>query len=121
MEFNNDLIIKNINEYIDAIGYTKKAIADISGLERQKVQRLLTIGKVKNPIDGLSIIAKTVGQNITYFNHAQMLTQESYESTISNIQISFSAKEPTEKTINIANKILTALDMLHSLQKTKTI
>lgn len=104
--------IKNINEYISFYKIKQTFIANQTGIEKNKLSRLLN-GKQDITYKDMILISKALGKEVKYFTKEKLELKEiQYKDTSS---ITFYMGEPDESKIKFANKIFDFLEHIDAI------
>lgn len=106
------IFIKNINEYISFYKIKQTFISNQTGIEKNKLSRLLT-GKQDIAYKDMILISKALGKEVEYFTKEKLeLKETQYKDTSS---IAFYMGEPDESKIKFANKIFDFLEHIDAI------
>lgn len=106
------IFIKNINEYISFYKIKQTFISNQTGIEKNKLSRLLT-GKQDITYKDMILISKALGKEVEYFTKEKLeLKETQYKDTSS---IAFYMGEPSESKIKFANKIFDFLEHIDAI------
>lgn len=123
--FNTKLIIKNMSNYIDEMGYKYTALEALTCQGRNFVKRHLTFGNVTKPLEGLMIIADSIGKDLDFFDNKEFdnifVSDTQIMSSTIGVNVSLSAKEINTDVRNIVENAYKLAMLLDNLEQTKKI
>lgn len=103
--------IDNVNKYINHYGIKQTAISLKTGIEKNKLSRLLS-KKQGILMEDMDNIAKSLGKSVTYFFNDMELNNIKYDDYTS---IAFSMGEPTPEKEDFANIIFDFLEHIDAI------
>lgn len=104
--------IQNLNSYIDHYNLKHSFVAMRSGIEKNKLSRLLNSKQDINYVD-MELIAKALGKEINYFIEENLiLTNGNYKDTTS---IGFYMGSPDESKEELANQVFDFLEHVDAI------
>lgn len=103
--------IENVNKHIDYYGIKQTAIALKSGIEKNKLSRLLG-EKQKIKGNDMEKLASALGKDISYFLDDISIGEIKYDDSIS---IAFSMGEPTPEKVALANTVFDFLEHIDAI------
>lgn len=103
--------IENVNKYIKHYGIKQTAISLKTGIEKNKLSRLLS-KRQSIQIEDMESIANSLGKNVKYFLDVNELKEIKYDNYTS---IAFSMGEPTPEKEEFANVIFDFLEHIDAI------
>ncbi|MGN1032930.1 MAG: helix-turn-helix domain-containing protein [Intestinibacter sp.] len=103
--------IDNVNKYIDHYKIKQTAISIKTGIEKNKLSRLLS-GKQGILMEDMENISKALGKNVAYFLDDIKLSDIKYDDYTS---IAFSMGKPTLEKTKFANTVFDFLEHIDAI------
>jgi len=109
--------IKNVNKYLSDLKIKQSYLCMITGMDKNKLSRLLTGAQEANSTD-MEIISDGLGKNVEYFLSDQLCIPKI--GNISVNKVAFYAGEPSIEQERIANKMTELIENVDEIVSAKT-
>ena len=109
--------IENVNKYLTEVKIKQTYLSMITGIDKNKISRILTGAQVESGID-MEKIAHGLGKSVEYFLmdaiHIPQL------GVASANKVAFDAREPSEKQERIANQLIELMENIDEVVSAKS-
>lgn len=108
--------IRNLNTYLSEMKIKQAYLSTITGIEKNKLSRLLTGTQDISGTD-MEIIAQALGKNVEYFLSGSFVFPNNNDFAPN--KIAFYAGEPSEKQEEIANQLMELMENIDEVVSAK--
>ena len=109
--------IENVNKYLTEMKIKQTYLSMITGIDKNKISRILTGAQVESGID-MEKIAHGLGKSVEYFLMDAIHIQQLGVASMN--KVAFDAREPSEKQERIANQLIELMENIDEVVSAKS-